>query len=464
MSTTSSPGAVDVPYSEQAEVSVVGQMLARPKVIGEVSATLLQGSDFLVAAHHVLYDHMVESFYADDPIDPLTVAEGCMKRLERLWGVQHDEVVRRVRDMAAVGAAGLGEAPEHALVVKRYSDLRSLLDLSAAIRVAVEREELSPDQIAGMASSEAMKIATDSSSEKHELVHFSDAGRRFIHEMKTRMALRDQGVNIGVRFGISAIDSFTSGLQPTELLIGGGEAGVGKSAVWWKAAMNYAESEARKAPDQQRIGTLVFSLEMGETPSSMRWAQGLTAIESTHMRSGALRQDELRKIVEEWGRKKHYPLWMNYSAGLSLSQIRAIVAEGIRKHNIGLVVIDHFLLLTPDTPGLKANEADDERVKFLKQQIAMDLDVAVVCLAHTRKDIERADKRPRMGDLRGSGMIAAFADYVMLMYRPWRYATEKEQSSERVAITDAEMLHVKNRHGAEGVGNFYIDLAKMLVV
>jgi replicative DNA helicase len=463
VSASSYPAAVDIPYSAQAEVSVIGRMLAKPQVIGEVAATLLQGAHFHVAAHRVLYDQMIESFYADDPIDPLTVAEASMKRLERLWDAPHDEVVRRVRDMAAVGTAGLGEAPEHALVVKRYADLRSLLDLSAAIRVAVEREELSPDQIAGMASSEAMKIATDAA-EKHELVHFSDAGRRFIRDMKLRMALRDQGINIGVRFQISAIDSFTSGLQPTELLMAGGESGVGKSAAWWKAAMNYAESEAMKTPDQGRIGTLVFSLEMGETPSSMRWAQGLTAIESSHMRSGSLHQDELRKIVTEWGRKKHYPLWMNYSAGLTLSQLRAIVAEGIRKHNIGLVVIDHFLLLAPDTPGLKANEADDERVKFLKQQVAMDLDVAVVCLAHTRKDIERADKRPRMGDLRGSGMIAAFADYVMLMYRPWRYASEKDQQNDRVAITDAEMLHVKNRHGAEGVGNFYIDLAKMLVV
>jgi replicative DNA helicase len=461
--TTSLTRAVDVPHSEQAEVSVIGRMLARPNVVGEVAATLLEGPDFYSAAHRVLYEAMVESFYADDPIDPLTVAEACSKRLERLWDAQHDVVVRRVVQMAAEASAGPGDAPEHALVVKRYADLRALLDLSAAVRAAVEREEQTPAQIAGMASSEAMRIATDASA-KHELIHFSDVGRTFIRDMKYRMALRDQGISVGVRFNISAIDGFTSGLQPTELVMAGGESGVGKSAVWWKAAMNFAADEAKKPPEQGRIGTAIFSLEMGATPSSMRWAQSLTAIESSHMRQGSLRQEELALIVQEWGRKKAYPLWMNYSAGLTLSQLRAVIAEGVRRHNIGLVVIDHFLLLTPDTPGLSSNEADDERVKFLKQQIAMDLDVAVVCLAHTRKDIERADKRPRMADLRGSGMISAFADYVMLMYRPWKYATEKEKDSNRVASTDAEMIHAKNRHGAEGIGNFYLDLAKMLVV
>jgi replicative DNA helicase len=82
--------------------------------------------------------------------------------------------------------------------------------------------------------------------------------------MKYRMALRDQGISVGVRFNISAIDGFTSGLQPTELVMAGGESGVGKSAVWWKAAMNFAADEAKKPPEQGRIGTAIFSLEMGE--------------------------------------------------------------------------------------------------------------------------------------------------------------------------------------------------------
>jgi replicative DNA helicase len=454
--------AFQQPWSEEAELSVLGQMLAKPEQIGEVAATMLRPEEFFRPWHQRLYKVLTEAFFADDPIDPLTIVE-TNPDLAKPFPSEKD-AVDAITTLAARGQAALGAATNHAKIVKRESDLRALLSLTFTVQQAVAAKEMTPDQIAALASSEAMKIATDAVGTRHELVHFADAGRRFIRDQQERMALRSQGVSTGARFGISAIDGYTNGLQPTELLIGGGESGVGKSATWWKAAMSFAEGELTKPPGHQRVGTAIFSLEMGEVPSSMRWAQGLTSIDSAHMRDGSLSQAELQKIVKEWGNKKGFPLWMNYSPGMTLSQLRAVVAEGIRKHNIGLVVIDHFLLLQTDNPGLTSNEADDERIKFLKQQVAMDLNVAVVCLAHTRKDIERADKRPRLSDLRGSGMIAAFADYVMLMYRPWKYASDKEKDTMKVAPTDAEMIHAKNRHGAEGIGNFYFDPAKMLVV
>jgi replicative DNA helicase len=465
VSTTSSPGAVSVPYSAQAEQSVVGHALADPTCIGEIVATLLEGRHFHNAAHRILYEAIIEAFFADDPVDPLTIAESCSKRLCRLLDTTEAEVVERVRSWALAARTTPGRASDHALVVKRHADLRALLDLSGAIRVAVEREEVPPDQIAGMASSEAMRIATNSVI-AHELVQFGDVGRHFIHAMKERQALRQQGVQVGAHFSIGAIDAFTMGLQPTELMIGGGEPGVGKSAVFWKCAMNFAESQAKRAlaSGEKPVGTLVLSLEMGELPSSTRWAQSLTEIDSAQMRDGSLTQAELQKIIQKWGEKKNYPLWMNYASGLRLSQLRALISEGIRKHNVGLVVIDHFLLLDPDERGMTANENDDARVKFLKNQIAKDLNVAVICLAHTRKAIERADKRPRLADLRGAGTIAAFADFVGLMFRPWHYASEKDRDSGKVAATDAEMIWAKNRHGIDGTGNFYFDPARMMVI
>src|SRR5204862_206814 len=89
--------------------------------------------------------------------------------------------------------------------------------------------------------------------------------------------------------------------------------------------------------------------------------------------------------------------------------------------HFGIGAIDAFLLLFADTP-MDSNQADNERVIFLKNALAKEFDIAIICIAHTRKGIERPDKRPRLADLRGSGAISAFADYVALMYRPWTYA------------------------------------------
>jgi replicative DNA helicase len=451
------------PFSAEAEGSVVGQMLSNPSCIGEVTATLLEASHFHLPANRILYGAIVDSHFGDLPIDPLTIAEACAVRLATIWSCDEPTAVQRAQDYA-VGRTFQGDPASHAMIVKRHADLRALLDLSESIKREVGAESMSPDEIAGMASSTAMKIATDAVV-SHEIVSFADAGRRFIAEMKRRVALKQAGVDIGAKFGISAVDLFTMGLQPTELLVAGGEPGVGKSAAWWAAAMNFAEGQSKRVlqPDERPVGTLILSLEMGDLPSSSRQAQGMTGIDGAHMREGDLDQAMLRKIISEWGARKNYPLWMNYASGLRLSQLRAMISEAIRKHNVGLVIIDHFLLLFPDR-HMDTNEADTERVVFLKNAIAKDLNVAVVCLAHTRKAIERADKRPRLADLRGAGTIAAFADFVALMFRPWQYASDKDKDGGKVSPTDAEMIWAKNRHGIDGTGNFYFDPSRMAVV
>lgn len=450
-----------MPHSITAEESVVGQMLSNPACIGEVTGTLLKGEHFHIAAHQVLFDAIVAKHFAGDPVDPLTIAEACGVQLGRLWELDDVGVNERVQGIAL--KVGISDPIAHAKVVKDHADLRALLKVAATIQTEVEKEDLPPHQIAGIASSEAMKIATNAVV-SHEIISLADAGRHFIGEMKQRVALKQAGINPGVKFGIDGIDAFTKGILPSDLVIAGGESGVGKTGFWWVCAMKYAEQQyARIARNETPVGTLLISLEMANTPAETRLAQQMTHVDSARMREGTLTQQDMTKIVGEWKKRKEWPLWLNYASGLRLSELRAMIAEGIRQHNVGLVVIDHFLLLYPDQ-RLESNEADDERVRFLKNQIAKDLNVAVICLAHTRKGIERADKRPRLSDLRGSGMISAFADFVPLMFRPWPYLNEKDRNDGRHAPTDVEMLHVKNRFGIEGTGEAYFDASMQLAI
>jgi replicative DNA helicase len=88
----------------------------------------------------------------------------------------------------------------------------------------------------------------------------------------------------------------------------------------------------------------------------------------------------------------------------------------------------------------------------------------VVCLAHTTKlSKEMTDGRPRLGDLRGSGQVAAHADIVAFMYRPWMYATDNEKLENVIPPSDAELIYRKNRNGALGTAEFTFDPTRMLV-
>lgn len=451
------------PYSEEAESSVVGQLLSQPKTVGEVVATLLEPAHFYVPGYRALYGAIVDAYYADDPIDPLSIGELVSKPLSRSWKCTEAEAVGRVQQLAqGRGAKFAGHAVDHAKLVKRDADYRQLLDLSVEINRSVARESEQPAEIAGLASQKAMQVATNTLLTQ-EIVNYADLGRRFVTIQRTLMAARSQGVEVGAYFGLSFIDSFTRGLRPSELFIMAGEPGAGKSAVTWKASQLFAERQMKK-PVEKRIGTLVLSLEMGEEPSSTRLAQAITELDGGKLREGRTDEDDLKKVIDEWNLRKDIPLFFNFTSTLRASQLRALVVEAIRRHNIGLVVIDHMRYFDMDGRWQNKLEEEEAKARFLKQDIATELNVAVICLAHTTKGIESTDdKRPRLSHLRGSGQVAAHADFVAFVYRPYNHAKREDIDEGRVKRTDAELIYAKNRHGLDGTARFHFDPSTMTV-
>lgn len=444
------------PASQRAEEALLGAILRDPSVTGEVLASMLESGHFFFRPYRIVFEEVEERSYADDTIDSLLIAEAVQRRVAEAWKCSEREAVDRV--MALKDAASTTPTVELAGLVKRHHDYRELLTLSERLRDAVNGERDDPDVIASETSAHAMRIATDMVI-RHEVHSYGDLGRRWVQTAKTQMAIVQSGRRIGAHFRIRAIDDFTKGLKPTELLIAGGEPGVGKSAVWWKAGENFAQEQE---PLDERIGTLILSLEMGEEPSSTRLAQSVGGVDGEKLRMGTLSREELINTARAWARKKDLPLFVNHSGHLRHSQLRAIVVEEVRKHNVGVVIIDHFKFLKPDDRSLTGADADDETVVFLKA-MAKDLNIAVICLAHTVKAIERADKRPRMSDLRGSGMISAFADFVCFIYRPWKHASDKQRAQGMVSESDAEMLWEKTRHTGEGSSDFYMNLSTMTI-
>lgn len=446
----------DVPHSLEAERSVLGRMMdGGPKVVGEVIGAQLIAKDFYAPAHQIVFDALYESYYSDDPIDGLSIGERCSKRLSRLWDCDDEAAVVRVRDMAT-SQNFTGSPIDHAKVIKRHGDLRKLLALSRSIQEEVGKEEKSPEEIAGLASHHAMRIATDSLL-THDLINLGDLGRRYIKQAQEVRAAREKGVELGAYFGLPFMDQYLRGLQPTELWIPAGEPGVGKSAVIWTAALRFAQRQMKR-PEVERVGTLILSLEMGEGPSNIRIAQTLAKVDGGKLREGTFSKVEFQRIVNEWGRRRDLPLYFNFTSQLKASQMRALIVEAIRRHNVGLVVIDHMRYFDADRRFDNQVVEDEEKARFLKESIAKDLNCAVICIAHTTKGIDfTADKRPHLSHLRGSGQVAAHADFVSFVYRPFMHAEDEAKLDGTVAETDAEMIWRKNRHGLDGIAPFYFE-------
>lgn len=450
-----------IPQSVEAERSVLGQIMARgPQTAGEIIGTLLEGEHFFDAAHRLIFDKLVECYYADEPMDALSIGERLSPKLTKVWGISENDVIVRVRDLA-VGERHTGDITDHAQIVKREFDRRELLEVASSIQKQVEAGEKTPEEIGGMASTDAMRIATDSLLTR-DLISFGDTGRDFVVRAQRERQLRQQGVELGAYFGLNFIDDWTLGLRPSELLFTAGEPGVGKSALWWTATLRFAERQMKREP-KYRIGALILSLEMGKEPSQGRLAQTLTSLDGRKFRESTFSDAELQQVKAEWGKRKDLPLYFNHASSLRASQIRALCVEAIRRYNVGLVVIDHFRYFDMDRQFQNKNEEDDAKVRFLKEGLAKDLNLAVICIAHTVKAIETTDGRPTKKHLRGSGQISADADLVSFVYRPYNYASEKAKERGDVRETDAELIWDKNRHSTDGAAEFFFEPSSMTI-
>lgn len=455
----SQPFDVRQQASQRAEEAVLGAILKEPSAANLIVGKILEPDHFFFRPYRIIFEELIERLYADDDIDALVVGEAVGRKVAEAWDIPEREAVDRI--LALRGSGDPDHAIEHAEVIKRHADYRRLVELGFRLVTAAGEETDDPEALAAAVSADAMKIATDTVV-RSETFTFAELGKRWTTHTKETIAARQAGVELGAYYGIHAIDAYTKGHRPGELLMCGGAPGSGKSALWWVAAINFARRQMQR-PVDQRVGTLILSMEMDEDPSSDRFAQAVSRVSGEKLRSGSLTREELTSAAERWARQKNLPLYVNHASHLRTAQLRAIVVEAIRKWNVGVVVIDHFKMIQPDRRYDRPEQADDEIVIFLKTQLARDLNTAVVCLAHTVKSVNTVDKRPRMEDLRGSGMISAFADFVGLLYRPFEHAPKRERERGLIGEDEAELIWDKSRHSGKGTGEFHMDLASMTI-
>ncbi len=446
----------------EAEWSVAAGVVQKPGRIPEIVGAQLEAQDFLREDARALYATAIEAFYADMPVEPLTIAERLRSTLSKLWRVQDQEVggelLRRIaaRDMAA-------NVSEHAAIIKRLATARQLLTVIDTATAAIGEGQMTPEQIAATMSTDALAI-TSGSVRRSELFSWMDTGREYAKYLRRQRIAKAKGIELAVYTGYPFIDEFTRGIAPTELCFIAGAPGVGKSVLGWKAAEGFASRQMVKAPEH-RIGTLVVSMEMGLVPSSTRLAQSITRIDGMRLREGDVSDREYNHLLREWQNRDGLPIYFNYASNFRLSQLRALVVEAIRRHNVGFVVLDHFRQIDPDKPIKDANDRDEVKVRFLKENLCKDLNIAMICIAHTLKmgRASEGNPRPRLADLRGSGQISANADFVGMMHKPHKNASEAEQLALGLSETDAELWWEKARHTTEGPASFRFEPQTMTI-
>ncbi len=256
---------------------------------------------------------------------------------------------------------------------------------------------------------------------------------------------------IGIDTGFGRLNKITLGWQQGDFDIIAGRPSMGKSALMLKHALISASLD---------IPTYIFSLEMSAPQLQLRAVSNISEQPLYDIRAGRYSDmggyDEVKKAIASI---KEIPLFVDYTAGITVQQIRRRLRRWFRKYGRGPVYVDYLQLMGSSSRKYERKDLEIADISSGLKAIAKDLDTTVIALSQLNRSLENrpnADKKPQLSDLRESGALEQDADIVLFPYRPEVYV--KNKFDERGNPTDeykrvigkAYLIISKHRNGQTG--------------
>ena len=252
-------------------------------------------------------------------------------------------------------------------------------------------------------------------------------------------ASQSSGNVTGVPTGFLDLDYKLAGLHGSNLVLIAARPAMGKTAF----VLNIAEYVALR----KNMSVAIFSLEMGEVELVNRLLSLESNVDSGHIRTGNLSDDEWEKIVRSAGEIGDSNLIIDAPPSLTVSELRSKCRKYKMEKDIKLIIIDYLQLMKGSSRA--ASESRQQEISEISRSLkslARELDIPVIALSQLSRAVEqRPDKRPMLSDLRESGAIEQDADVVMFIYRDDYY----NKDSKEIGI--AEINVAKQRSGPTGV-------------
>ncbi len=190
----------------------------------------------------------------------------------------------------------------------------------------------------------------------------------------------------------------------------------------------------------------IFTLEMSRDEVVQRLLCSLGRVDSQKLRTGQLGEGQWQKIATAAGQLFEAPLYVDDSAALTVTEIRAKCRRLKRQQGLGLVVVDYIQLMTGGNRRTENRQQEIAEISRNLKNLARELHVPIIAVSQLNRALEqRQDKRPMLGDLRESGAIEQDSDVVMFIYRDEYYHPENPENR-----GVAEVNIAKHRAGATG--------------
>jgi replicative DNA helicase len=422
-------------YSEEAEASLIGACLLDPAQIDAVTDAVA-AEDFYLPHHRAIWSAMQQLALGGD-VDVISLHELVSDYQDQYGGLSGlVELTRNTPN--AQNAKHYAEAVRDKALRRRLQI--SLDEVSEQVRsphyALPEVIDRAQARLAGVIGPRADKV--------------QPAGD-WLHNWITELDDRFNGRidPMGLLFNIPELDAKTSGMHPEDLIIVGGESGMGKTVV----AAHILDSVCLR----QRRPAVMFQLEMRKEQVLNRVMGSHTGVKLDALKNPRRFMDDegWQQVTAGVAATKEAGLVIDDRPGLTPTQMRA-AAKRWKEHfgDLGCVIIDHAGIVQPDDRTIPREQQVSEVSKASKI-LAKELGCPVILLAQiNRENTKRGDKRPVMSDLRESASLEHNADLILFIYREAKHDPKCEYPG------IAELIVAKQRDGEVGTVRVVCDLSR----
>ncbi|MBQ3133488.1 MAG: replicative DNA helicase [Clostridia bacterium] len=419
---------LNLPYSLEAEQSVLGSVLIDASCMDLVADMLPNEEYFYLPEHQAVYRVMLQKMMANRTIDFVTVLED-LKSEGFYAGEEGKTYLYKLTQIVP----SVGNVSRYAEIVRAKFDIRRLINATREILDECMDGTADPAMLIDSAEQKIYDIRRERI--RGGLTPISQtivANYEILDNMQDPIKRQRY---IGIPTGIRDLDNVISGLNRSDLIIVGARPGMGKTSFVLNLAKNVAI--------QQKRTVAIFNLEMSKEQMVNRLLSSEALVESQKLRSGELSPDEWTRIGVAASTLSNAEIYLDDTANITVQEMKSRLR---RVKDLGVVFIDYLQLMHTAKPTENRVNEVQEITRSLKI-MAKELDVPVVVCAQLSREKDKANPtRPQLSDLRESGSIEQDADQVMFIYRPEYYINQVKDPT-KVEMGVAEIIVAKNRHG-----------------
>ena len=151
-------------------------------------------------------------------------------------------------------------------------------------------------------------------------------------------ASKTKGNVTGIPTGFTDLDYKTSGLQNSDFILIAARPSMGKTAF----VLNIAQYMAFKKDK----AVAIFSLEMSREQLMNRLLSMESKVDSQHLRTGNLKDDEWSKLIESAGMIGESRLMIDDTPGISIGEMRSKCRKYKLEHGLDIIIIDYLQLMS----------------------------------------------------------------------------------------------------------------------